>query len=406
MKFSRRQFLVGATALGSAAVMGSSRYGLAFGSSYVATEGESAWGMDAPLLTLKDAAYSSGVLVGCAVTATLLQTIPEYAELVRAQVNIVVAENAFNFCSVRPTLTAGYDFKSADAIAEYAHTNNLKLRGHSLVCHQQLPAGFATAVTAHNAEAVMTTHIGVMAGRFAGRIHSWDVVNEAVALEDGRADGLRNSVWLQLMGPDYIETAFRAARQEDAKALLFYNEGGIEGEDEASAKKREAVLTLLRGLLEKDVPIDGLGIQSHLVAGQMYGPGVRSLIQQAHAMGLRVMLTELDVDDRDYAPDAKVRDEAVANTYSQYLKAALADGYVTGVLTWGVTDKTSWLNRETVRPDGAAERPLPFDTQMKPKAAFVAQRRALSQAPRVVPVLRPRTQVLIATASAGVGRGR
>jgi endo-1,4-beta-xylanase len=406
MNISRRQFLVGATALGSAGVMGSSRYGLAFGSSFAATDGESAWGMDAPLLTLKDAAYSSGVLVGCAVTAVDLDTIPEYAELVRAQANIVVAENAFNYGSVRPTLKAGYNFKAADAIAEYAHANNLKLRGHSLVWHQQLPAGFATVVTAHNAEAVMTTHIGVMAGRFAGHIHSWDVVNEAVAPEDGRADGLRKSVWLQLMGPGYIATAFRVARKEDPKALLFYNEGGIEGEDAASTKKREAVLSLLRGLLEKDVPIDGLGIQSHLTAGQTYGPGVRNLIQQAHAMGLRVMLTELDVDDRAYAPAADVRDEAVANTYSQYLKAALGDGYVTGVLTWGVTDKASWLNREKARPDGAAERPLPFDTQMNPKAAFVAQRRALSQAPRVVPVLRPRTQVLIETASVGMGRGR
>ena len=206
------------------------------------------------------------------------------------------------------------------------------------------------------------------------------------------------------MGPGYIETAFRAARKEDAKALLFLNEGGIEGEDAASAQKREAVLKLLRGLLEREVPVDGLGIQSHLVAGQAYGPGVRSLIQQAHAMGLRVMLTELDVDDRAVQSGAGLRDAAVADTYSQYLRAALADGYVSGVVTWGVTDRASWLNRERPRADGTAERPLPFDAQMNPKAAFVAQRRALAQAPRVVPVLRPRAEVLVEMASLGAGR--
>ena len=378
--------------------MGLSRYGTAFG------ESGSEWLLDAPLLTLKDAANASGILVGCAVTAVHLETIPEYAELVRAQSNVVVGENAFNYGSVRATMGAGYSFKAADAIAEYARGNGLKLRGHSLVWHEQLPAGFAAAVTAHNAEAVMTTHIAVMAGRYAGHIQSWDVVSDAVAPEDGRADGLRNSVWLQRMGPGYIETAFRAARKEDAKALLFLNEGGIEGEDAASAQKREAVLKLLRGLLEREVPVDGLGIQSHLVAGQAYGPGVRSLIQQAHAMGLRVMLTELDVDDRAVQSGAGLRDAAVADTYSQYLRAALADGYVSGVVTWGVTDRASWLNRERPRADGTAERPLPFDAQMNPKAAFVAQRRALAQAPRVVPVLRPRAEVLVEMASLGAGR--
>jgi endo-1,4-beta-xylanase len=118
-------------------------------------------------------------------------------------------------------------------------------------------------------------------------------------------------------------------------------------------------------------------------------------------MGIRVMLTELDADDREVASAPSVRDEAVANTYSQYLRAALADGYVSGVLTWGVTDRATWLNREKARPDGVAERPLLFDTQLNPTAAFVAQRRALARAPRVVPVLRPRTQVLMEMASVG-----
>jgi endo-1,4-beta-xylanase len=134
---------------------------------------------------------------------------------------------------------------------------------------------------------------------------------------------------------------------------------------------------------------------------------VRRLIRQAHEMGLRVMLTELDVDDRELAAAAGARDAAVAETYAQYLRYTLADGYVNGVVTWGLTDGGTWLNqnKEKLRADGVLERPLPFDSHLAPKAAFVAQRRALSRAPRVVPVLRPRTQMFEAASLKG-GSGR
>jgi endo-1,4-beta-xylanase len=377
--------LRGATAVGSAAMTGLSGYGMAVAEA-------SAWAVDLPMLTLKDAASPSGLLVGTAVTGAQLKN-PEFAQLVHAQANIVVAENAFKMGPLRPG-PGSFNFREADEIAEYAHANGIKLRGHNFVWHRQLPAWFESCVTKDNAAQVMDLHISTVGGRYAGRLHSWDVVNEAIELKDGRADGLRDSPWLKLMGPGYIDAAYHAARKADPKARLFYNEYGIEGEDAASEQKRQAVLALLRGMLERDVPIDGLGVQSHLTGGHVYGQGVRRLIRQAHGMGLRVMLTELDVNDRELAAASPARDAAVAETYGQYLRYALADGYVSGVLTWGLTDGATWLNHEQSRTDGVMERPLPFDSHLAPKAAFVAQRRALSRAPRVVPVLRPRAQML------------
>jgi endo-1,4-beta-xylanase len=392
MTLSRREFLSGAAAFGSLAA--TSRYGLA----HAAVPGGAGDALDAPLMTLKDAATRSGILVGCAVNAQQLSGNLAYQTLVHQQANILVAENAFKFGSLHLEPKT-YNFQQADAVAEFARMYGMRLRGHNFVWHESLPPWFDSYVTTENARDVMEQHIATVGGHFAGKVHSWDVVNEAIHLEDGKPDGMRDSPWLRLVGPGYIETAFRSARKADPKAQLFYNEYGIEGEDNASASKRVAVLALLRSLLERGAPVDGLGIQSHLIAGHAYGAGVRGLIQQARAMGLRVMLTELDVNDNEIAGSASVRDTAVAETYSKYLRAALADGYVSGVLTWGITDKLTWLNAKRTRPDGEDERPLPFDAEMKPKAAFVAQRRALAQAPRVIPVLRPRTEVLLASSA-------
>jgi endo-1,4-beta-xylanase len=391
MTISRRNFLRGASAVGSVAMAGVAR---------------ADWVMDNPLLTLKDAAAASGLLVGTAVSVAQIRN-PALAELVHTQTNTIVADYAFKMEPLRPG-PQSFNFRGSDEIADFAHANGMKLRGHTFVWDQSLPAWFNGYVTKDNAAQVMEQHITTVGRRYAGRVHSWDVVNEALELREGRADGLRNSPWLRLMGPGYIDAAFRTARKADPKALLFYNEFGIEGEDAVNEQKRQAVLRLLRGMLERDVPIDGLGVQSHLTAGHTYGPGVRRLIRQAHEMGLRVMLTELDVDDRELGAATGARDAAVAETYAQYLRYTLSDGYVSGVVTWGLTDGGTWLNQnlEKLRADGVLERPLPFDSHFAPKAAFVAQRRALLRAPRVVPVLRPRAQMLSQTVSLKVATDR
>jgi endo-1,4-beta-xylanase len=335
--------------------------------------------------TLRAAAAARGLLVGCAVADTPLRTDAAYRDLIRAQANIVVAENAFKFAPLRPSPTTFF-FDRADELAAFAKANDLRLRGHNFVWHRQIPGWFAGYVTPANAERVLVDHIERVGGRYAGQIHSWDVVNEAIELPDKLPGGLRDSPWQQLL-PGYIDIAFRAARRVDPHALLVYNDYGIEAEDPASTAKRAGVLALLRGLQDRNVPIDALGIQSHLSAADpsgkppTYGPGLMALIVQVRAMGLKVLIAELDVNDRHLPAAIPARDASVAAVYASYLETVLADPAVIAVLTWGITDQYSWLNGEGSRPDHLPERALPFDAAMQPTAAFDAMLQALQTAP-------------------------
>ncbi len=178
----------------------------------------------------------------------------------------VVAENEMKWKALRPAPDQ-YDFSRADDLVVFASMHNQKVRGHNLCWHEALPDWFQATVTRQNARGVLVEHIRKVAGRYAGRVHSWDVVNEAVDPKSGRPDGLRNSPWLQLAGEDYIELAFRTAREADPSALLTYNDYGIELDTDEQTSKRAQVLLLVRRLKARGVPIDAVGVQSHLERG-------------------------------------------------------------------------------------------------------------------------------------------
>ena len=368
MRRTRRQFLGGVSAAAGVALTG------------CAAKPPVRAALPAPDLvtgagSLKAHAAERKFLYGCAVNAKLLASDAAYAALVREQANIVVAENAMKWGPLRPSIDSFY-FDDADALVAFAEANRMKVRGHNLCWHRQLPTWFKDQATPANARELLTTHIEKVAGRYAGRMHSWDVVNEAVSVSDGRADGLRDSPWMQLVGSDYIETAFNAARRADPQALLAYNEYGIEGEDDASEKKRAALLELLRRLKARHVPVDALGIQSHITAGHPYGAGLQRLMAAARGLGLQIFLTEMDVNDRDWPADDGIRDTAVATAYGSYLDLALGEPSVRAVLTWGITDKATWLNGEDSRKDKLPERCLPFDRDYQPVKAFFAMRKS------------------------------
>ena len=336
--------------------------------------------------TLQSAAASSNLLVGCCVHARTLQTDPSYAALIKQQMSILVAETEFKFGPLRPTPTTFF-FDAADFLVHFAEQNGMKMRGHNFVWHRQLPTWFDSYVTPQNAEQVLVNHIQTVAGRYKGRIHSWDVVNEAIQVSDGLPGGLRNSPWQKVL-PGYIDIAFRTARQADPHALLAYNDYGIEAEDAASTAKRSAVLELVRGMQQRGVPIDAVGIQSHLAAGRningshVYGPALKQFMAGLERMKLKLLLTEMDVNDRDLPADIPTRDKAVGDLYASYLHTTVANPAVLALLTWGITDKYTWLNHEDARKDGQPERCLPFDADMKPTPAFFAELSALQSAPR------------------------
>jgi endo-1,4-beta-xylanase len=294
---------------------------------------------------------------------------------VKQQAAIVVAENDMKWGPMRPSPTE-FRWGPADKFVAFAEANGMKVRGHNLCWHRQLPAWFEGYATKDNARELLVSHIQTVAGRYAGRIQSWDVVNEAVLPSDGRPDMLRESPWLKLVGPEYIELAFRTARAADPHALLTYNDYGIEAEDEGSAKKRAGVLNLVTALKKGGAPIDAVGVQSHISAGKEYGKGLSDFMAAVRGLGLQIFVTEMDVNDRELPESDSVRDKSVAMTYGDYLDLVLREPAVKSVLTWGITDAHTWLNGEDARKDHLPERCLPFDAELRPVEAFFAMRDA------------------------------
>jgi endo-1,4-beta-xylanase len=376
---TRREFLIRAAAAGAAAML---PIGCGQPKSKVASRSI------APTLSdgsgprsLRAHGAAHGLLVGCAVVPRHLDGEPQYAQTVAEQAGIVVPENAMKWAALRPNPTQ-FDFRQADDVVVFALAHGQKIRGHNLCWHEALPSWFAAVVTKENAARYLTQHIETVAGRYAGRLHSWDVVNEAIDPKADRPDGLRNSPWLQLIGPSYIELAFRTARQADRTALLTYNDYGIELDTPEHIDKRGQVMMLVRRLQARGVPIDAVGIQSHLAAGDAPGPGLIHFIRELRAMSLQVFITEMDVNDRKLPEPVAARDAAVAKTYRDYLTPVLAEENVTTALTWGITDRYTWLNGpHAARTDGKPQRPLPFDYDYNPTPAFFAMRDAIDARP-------------------------
>ena len=338
---------------------------------------------DAPPLALREIAAQRGLLVGSAVSFAELQR-PDFANLLAQEASIVVPEADMKWTRTHPEPDR-YDFSRGDALLAFAAAHDQKVRGHNLCWGNYNPGWLAGVATKQNAADLLQRHIAAVAGHFAGRIHSWDVVNEAVEVKDGRPDGLRNSIWLQLAGPGYIETAFRAAAEADPNALLTYNEYDLEQDTPEHDLKRRAVLRLLTSLRERQAPIQALGLQAHLRADLTpsgWG-GMHRFLERVDQLGFEVFVTELDVNDRDFSSKTAKRDREVASLYHDFLKNVLQHRCVKTVLTWGLSDPDSWLSKSMPREDGLPQRPLPFDADLKPTPAFFAMRKAILALPIV-----------------------
>ena len=331
--------------------------------------------------TLRAHAAARDLFYGSAVDTGLLRTDPVYRQLLADQCNILVGESAMKWPALHPAHNT-YTFDQADELLAFAAQHRMQVRGHTLCWHQALPPWFTSNVTEQNAAQVLTTHIHTVAGRYKARIRAWDVVNEAILPKDNQPDGLRDSPWLRLLGPAYIEQAFRAAHAADPHALLTYNDYGIEYDHAESTTKRAAVLALLRRLKDANVPIHAVGIQSHINATtSALGPGITRFAEDARSLGLKVFITELDVnDDNLNNDDEAARDQIVAGVYSEYVTTLLTNPAVTDILTWGLSDNHSWLNNtkthQATHPT-RQEQALPFNTTYQPTPAFYALRQAL-----------------------------
>lgn len=256
------------------------------------------------------------------------------------------------------------------------------MRGHCLVWHQQVPAWAGHGASAAEVQAQLVSHISNTVQHYAGSIHSWDVVNEALDPASGRSDGLRNTVWLQALGPSYIETAFRTAAAAGPKALLVFNDYGFESDSSDADRRRYSALRLLSGLRSKGVPVHALGMEAHLSASGSGFSKLKDFLREIADLGLQIFITELDVSDQSLPGDPSRRDEIVARVYQDFLETVLAQPAVTTVLTWGLSDRYTWLDAAAPRSDGQPSRPLPLDSALRPKSALYAMLNAFSGAPQ------------------------
>jgi endo-1,4-beta-xylanase len=222
--------------------------------------------------------------------------------------------------------------------------------------------------------------------RYAGRIDSWDVVNEAIVPWDSRADGLYPGIWVDLLGPEYIDIAFQTAAEADPKALRVLNLHHVEYDTAEGEKTRQRAISLLKQYLGREVPIQAIGLESHIGAPAdqlMGGPGLVRFTEQLRDMGLQLLITELDVNDTSVEGDIAARDRAVAECYHEYLRRVVPATGIKRVIFWTPSDRWDWHDSMRgpgyVRPDGKPHRAGLFDVNMQPKPAYQAAAEALQQ---------------------------
>ena len=319
-------------------------------------------------LPLREHAARRGFHVGAAVAVRPLKADPRYRETLRREFNMVVAENAFKWSELRPSRRR-FDFKGADQIVEFAQANRMAIRGHTLVWHRQAPRWLTQGkFTREEVVGLLREHIRTVMGRYRGKIAAWDVVNEAVDDETG---GFRtNSFWYRALGPEYVELAFRFAREADPDAVLYYNDYSAEGMN----KKADGVYKLLADLKSRGVPVDGVGWQMHEINGFSVGDGHRENAKRLIALGLELSITEMDVRMKVPAPAADYEQQAAG--YAAAAEFCLSEPSCKAFVLWGLADKYSWIPGEFPGwGDG-----LIYDADWRPKPAYFALRRALREA--------------------------
>jgi endo-1,4-beta-xylanase len=316
---------------------------------------------------LRASAAGRGIVYGCAASTFQLHDADFSGALVR-EAAILVPEYEMKRGVVEPT-QGHYDFTGADALSAFARGHGLQFRGHPLVWHKRNPDWLSDVVFGAKDDRLLAGYVEALVSRYRGKIHSWDVVNEAIA--PGEPDDLRQTVWLKRFGPSYIDLAFHAARAADPGALLVYNDWGCELGAPDNDRFRAATLTFLEAALARRVPIGALGLQGHLglEGAQVDQKKLRDFLARVQAMGLRVLVTEHDVDDSGGSPDIAARDQAVADASRRFLDVALDNRATVAVLTWGLSDRYLDL------PDW---RRLPLDSRLKRKPMWRAMSAAFA----------------------------
>lgn len=327
--------------------------------------------------------FKNDFLIGTAINTQQIEEKDTVADrVIKQQFNAVTPENVMKAEIIQPGWDK-YNFDLADKLVAYAKKNNIKVNAHNLIWHSQLPSFMRHMENADSVRKYFVNHINTVAGRYDGKVYSWDVVNEALN-EDGT---LRNSIFLQKLGDDYVVEAFQLAQKASPHSKLYYNDYNIE-----QPKKRSGAIALIKKIQAAGVRIDGVGIQGHWRYDKVPMKDIEESIKEFSALGIEVMFTELDLSvlpnpwdnatadvSATAAGNAKMNPFAngLPDSVAQMQAKAYADLFqlflkykknVSRVTFWGVNDGQSWLNGWPIR--GRTNYPLLFDRNFLPKQAF------------------------------------
>ncbi|ACE84280.1 endo-1,4-beta-xylanase [Cellvibrio japonicus] len=342
----------------------------------------------APTATSLKTAYQQDFLIGAALSASIInQADPQLVTLIARDFNSITPENCMKWGEIR-NADGSWKWADADAFVAFGEQHNLHMVGHTLVWHSQIPDSVfknkdGNYISKTALQKKMQEHITTLAGRYKGKLHAWDVVNEAV--DDNLK--MRESHWYKILGEDFIYQAFNLAHEVDPKAHLLYNDYNIE-----RTGKREATIEMIKRLQKRGMPIHGLGIQGHMGIDTPPIAEVEKSIIEFAKLGLRVHFTELDIDVLpsvwelpvaeistrfEYKPERdpytkglpQEMQDKLARRYEDLFKLFLKHAdKIDRVTLWGVSDDASWLNDFPIR--GRTNYPLLFDRQHEPKPAY------------------------------------
>ncbi|MFZ5367767.1 MAG: endo-1,4-beta-xylanase [Spirochaetota bacterium] len=318
--------------------------------------------------------------VGAAIEPEEAEPATQKAQLLIKHFDTIVAGNVHKMDSIQPK-EGVFDWSRVDKIVEFGEMTGMRLRWHTLVWHNQVPAWIFQdskdpnkPVSKEILNQRLKTYIQTVMKRYKGRVESYDVVNEVLSDNGGLRTGSEGSKWYQILGPDYVENAFRWAREADPNAQLVINDYNLE----SNSRKRQDMYNLIKELKQKKVPIDAVGLQMHVSIDAPSIQEIRETINLFASLGVKVLITELDVSiyENPGEPKKVITNDLLLKQARRYkelfdlFKEAANKKQLDMVVIWGLTDDGSWLNNYPV--PGRTNAPLLFDKQLKSKPAFWA----------------------------------
>lgn len=301
--------------------------------------------------------------IGVAINVDALRDDVEYQKLVKEHFNSITPENIMKPINIHPEKDV-FNWGPSDSLVEYCIKNNIKVHGHTLIWHNQLPDWMVNFQGSKAEwEDMMKEHIREIVLRYKGKVRGWDVVNEAFE-EDG---SLRNNIWLQNIGETYIEKAFLYAHNADPNALLFYNDFNLE----FNPAKREKVIQFLNTVRNRGVTVHGIGLQSHIYHTYPSELLIKESFDDVVKNNYQIHVSELDVSVNPFSVDIELTNELLEQQAKQYETVArlfknLPVDKKYGLTIWGVSDNYSWIPTFFLREDY----PLLFDDMYQKKPAF------------------------------------